>query len=118
MAERAIQTEPAARYGHKDVRSVAKNPGQESHDANAREKFDAWPCPATSDRLTQPDARDLLPPFPTALTTKIRSSQEVPAIQRLLAFRQRASARDLTAGVRCGSNSRREPRGRALRKPA
>src|SRR5579862_218556 len=26
MAERAIQTEPAARYGHKDVRSVAKNP--------------------------------------------------------------------------------------------
>jgi hypothetical protein len=64
------------------------------------------PAPPKSDRLEQPDARDLLRPFPTALTTKIRSRQENPVIQRLLAFPQCALACDLTAGPRSGPNSR------------
>jgi hypothetical protein len=62
------------------------------------------PAPPTSDRLEQPDARELLRPLPAALTTKIRSQQEVPAIQRLLTFPPCDLARDLTAGPRCGSN--------------
>jgi len=46
---------------------------------------------------TEQDPRDLLQPFPGALTTKIRSPQKDSAIQRLLAFPQCALARDLTA---------------------
>jgi hypothetical protein len=56
--------------------------------------------------------------FPPHSQQRFVRSTESPVIQRLLAFPQRALARDLTAGPRCGSNSLGQPRVRARRKPA
>ena len=54
--------------------SRAKNPATQTLAENSVN----GPAPPTSDRLEQPGARDLLRPFPAALTTKIRSPHRRP----------------------------------------